>query len=55
MLKALYRMAGPSQDSLIPLQELLCLCELLKAYPLLGARGCCVLSHELACEFSCAK
>ena len=55
MLKALQRMSGPSHDSLIPLQELLCLCELLKACPLLGARGCCVLPHELASDFSCAK
>ena len=51
MLKALWMMAGPSQNSLVSLQELLCLRELLKACPLLGARGCCVLPHELAPGF----
>ena len=35
-------------NSLISLQELLCLRELLEACPVLIARGCCVLPHELA-------
>ena len=45
----------PFADSLISLQELLCLCELFEARPLLGARACRVLPHELDLGLSSAK